>query len=87
MEEWAAIAFEGTSESPCASGLAAWSLLETNASGNLADVARDRMVEQARTRVTALLDGPIADYARERSAFLAEDHGRVRAASGSTFRA
>jgi superfamily II DNA or RNA helicase len=80
VEESAAIAFEGTSESPCATGLAAWSLLETNASGNLADVARDRMVEQARTRVTALLDGPIADYARERSVSLAEDHGRVRAA-------
>jgi superfamily II DNA or RNA helicase len=80
VEESAAIAFEGTSESPCATGLAAWSLLETNASGNLADVARDRMVEQARARVTALLDGPIADYARERSASLAEDHGRVRAA-------
>ena len=80
VEESAAIAFEGTSESPCATGSAAWSLLETNASGNLADVARDRMVEQARARVTALLDGPIADYARERSASLAEDHGRVRAA-------
>lgn len=80
VEESAAIAFEGTSESPCATGLAAWSLLETNASGNLADVARDRMVEQARARVTALLDGPIADYARERSESLAEDHGRVRAA-------
>ena len=80
VEESAAIAFEGTSESPCATGSAAWSLLETNASGNLADVARDRMVEQARTRVAALLDGPIADYARERSASLAEDHGRVRAA-------
>jgi superfamily II DNA or RNA helicase len=80
VEESAAIAFEGTSESPCATVLAAWSLLETNASGNLADVARDRMVEQARARVTALLDGPIADYARERSASLAEDHGRVRAA-------
>jgi hypothetical protein len=80
VEESAAIAFEGTSELPCATGMAAWSLLETNASGNLADVARDRMVEQARSRVTALLDGPIADYARERSASLADDHGRVRAA-------
>jgi len=80
VEESAAIAFEGTSESSCASGAAAWSLLETNASGNLADVARDRMVDQARNRVSALLDGPIAAYAQERAASLAEDHGRVRAA-------
>ena len=80
VEESAAIAFEGTAESPCADGAAAWSLLETNASGNLADVARDRMVEQARSRVAALLDGPIAAYAQQRAVSLAEDHGRVRAA-------
>ena len=54
VEESAAIAFEGTAESPCADGAAAWSLLETNASGNLADVARDRMVEQARSRVCGI---------------------------------
>jgi hypothetical protein len=80
VEESAAIAFEGTAESPCADGAAAWSLLEVNASGNLADVARDRMVEQARSRVSALLDGPIAAYARQRAASLAKDHGRVRTA-------
>lgn len=80
VEESAAIAFEGTSETPFATGAAAWSLLEVNASGNLADVARHRMVEQARQRIAALLDGPIAAYAQERAASLAEDHGRVRAA-------
>lgn len=80
VEESAAIAFEGTSETPTATGAAVWSLLEVNASGNLADVARDRMVEQARQRIAALLDGSIATYAQERAASLAEDHGRVRAA-------
>lgn len=80
VEESAAIAFEGTSNSPSATGTNAWSLLEANASGNLADVARDRMVEQARSRVSALLDGPISAYAHERAASLAEDHGRVRTA-------
>lgn len=80
VEESAAIAFEGTEDTPCATGSAAWSLLEASSSGNLADVARERMVEKARSRITALLDGPIAAYAKERAATLAEDHGRVRAA-------
>jgi hypothetical protein len=79
VEEAAAVAFEGSSPTPSATGLDAWSLFETNASGNLADAARDRMIQQARTRVSALLDGPIADFARERATQLAEDHGRVRA--------
>jgi hypothetical protein len=80
VEEAAAIAFQGSAASPYADGAAAWSLLEANASGNLADVARDRMVEQARGRVAAWLEGPIAAYAQQRAASLAEDHGRVRAA-------
>jgi hypothetical protein len=79
VEEAAAIAFEGNTTSPLATGLKAWSLLETDATGNLADTARDRMIEQARNRVAALLDGPIAEYASGRATQLAEDHGRVRA--------
>jgi superfamily II DNA or RNA helicase len=80
VEEAAAIAFESTSTTPTATGLNAWSLLETNASGNLTDSARDRMIEQARTRIASLLDGPIAEFGRSRAAQLADDHGRVRAA-------
>jgi superfamily II DNA or RNA helicase len=79
VEEAAAVAFEGNSPTPSAVGLDAWSLLETNASGNLAEAARDRMIEQARSRIASLLDGPIADYAAGRARQLAEDHGRVRA--------
>lgn len=79
VEEAAAVAFEGNATTASATGLEAWALLETNASGNLADTARDRMIQQARTRVAALLDGPIAEYASERAKQLAEDHGRVRA--------
>jgi hypothetical protein len=41
------------------------------------------MLTQAIARVTAALEGSIADYARERSKALAEDHARVRAAAGS----
>ena len=80
VEEAAAIAFEGTSPKPSATGQDAWALLEATASGNLADAARDRMIEQARTRITAMMDTWIADYARQRADALAEDHGRVRAA-------
>jgi hypothetical protein len=79
VEEAAAIAFEAHNPTPVAAGLEAWSLLESNASGNLAEVARERMIDQARKRAAALLDGPIAEYARERARQLAEDHGRVRA--------
>jgi hypothetical protein len=78
VEEAAAIAFEAQNPTPSAVGLEAWSLLETGATGNLAQAARDRMVEQARGRVAAMLDGPIAEFAHERSMQLAEDHGRVR---------
>lgn len=80
VEEAAAIAFEGSATTPSAMGLEAWSLLEAKASGNLADSARDRMIEQARNRVASLLDGSIARYSHERAKQLAEDHGRVRAA-------
>lgn len=80
VEEAAAIAFDGVSTIPIATGLDAWALLETNASGNLTESARDRMIEQARTRIASLLDGPIAEFGRSRAAQLADDHGRVRAA-------
>jgi hypothetical protein len=80
VEEAAAIAFEGDAITPFATGTEAWALLEAGATGNLAEVARERMVTQARGRVEAMLDGPIAKYVRERAMQLAEDHGRVRAA-------
>lgn len=80
VEEAAAIAFEGSATAPSAVGLEAWSLLEAKASGNLADSARDRMIEQARNRVASLLDGSIARYSHERAKQLAEDHSRVRVA-------
>jgi superfamily II DNA or RNA helicase len=80
VEEAAAIAFEGTSDIPSSTGLDAWALLETNASGNLTDSARDRMIDHARARVASLLDGPISEFARSRAAQLADDHSRVRAA-------
>jgi superfamily II DNA or RNA helicase len=80
VEEAAAIAFEGSGAIPFATGSEAWSLLETRASGNLAEATRDRLIEQAKSRMANLLDGPVAEYAHQRAAQLGEDHGRVRAA-------
>jgi hypothetical protein len=79
VEEAGAIAFEGGSEMPSAVGESARRLLELEASGNLAGVARDRLIAQARQRVEVLLNGSIATYAHERSLTLGEDHARVRA--------
>lgn len=80
VEEAAAIAFEGNATAPFATGVEAWALLEAGATGNLAEVARERIVTQARGRVEAMLEGPIAEYVRKRAMQLAEDHSRVRAA-------
>ncbi len=57
-------------------------LLETEAAGDLAPVARDRLLTAAHARVAGALPGPIADHAHARAAALAEDHDRVRAADG-----
>ena len=64
---------------PSTVGESARRLLELEASGNLAGVARDRLIAQARQRVEVLLNGSIAAYAQERSLTLGEDHARVRA--------
>jgi hypothetical protein len=79
-EEAGALALSADSRKPVLAGEAARALLEQKASGNLSDVARDRLVAQARKRVEALLDGPIAEYGRSRAAELSNDHSRVRAA-------
>jgi hypothetical protein len=55
-------------------------LLEHIASGDLAAVARDRLVAQARERAAAMFSESIEAYARARADELARDHGRVRAA-------
>jgi hypothetical protein len=79
-EEAGALAFESGTDRPSRIGEAALALLEQPASGNLAPVARDRLLTQARERIAAALSESIAEFARERAEVLAEDHGRVRAA-------
>lgn len=86
VEEAGALAFAANSTAEPLSGQPAFALLEIEASGNLADVARNRLLAQARGRTQAALgsDGPIAAYCRQRAAALLEDHNRVRFAMGNT---
>jgi superfamily II DNA or RNA helicase len=61
-------------------------LLDRQASGNLADVARRRKLTEAIERMPAMLEGPIAAQAQTRARALAEDHARVRAAAAGSAR-
>jgi superfamily II DNA or RNA helicase len=79
VEEANAVAF-GPDLAPTLTGEPARALLEAQASGNLASLARNRLLTQARERVAAAQPTTIAAFARERAAALAEDHARVRAA-------
>jgi len=85
VEEAGALAFSGMGATPGLRGDEAFALLEGAASGNLAPVAQERLLKQARERAELLLrdDGPVADYARERASALLADHERVRAAGAS----
>lgn len=84
VEEASAVAFDPGGVA--ASGEAARILLDAEATGNLADVARERLVAAARARIETQMDGHIADHARERAAALAEDHDRLRRAGGEASR-
>ena len=55
-------------------------LLDRAANGDLAAVARERLVAQARDRVSGTFSAAIEAHARARADELACDHARVRAA-------
>ena len=80
MEEAGALAFEVSSTEATAAGEAALVMLDQSASGDLAPIARDRIVTQARDRVTTSFTAAIAAHAHDRANELARDHARVRAA-------
>lgn len=86
VEEAGALSFSGAQFGAYVSGEAAFQLLESPAIGNLASLARDRFLGQARERIQSALldDGPIATYCRERAAALLQDHDRVRSAMAQT---
>jgi ERCC4-related helicase len=80
VEEAGALAFDASSSEASAAGEAALALLEHPATGDLAPVARHRILSQARDRATSTFGGALAAYASKRAAELAQDHARVRAA-------
>jgi superfamily II DNA or RNA helicase len=85
-EEAGALAWHANSVDVVLKGEAARALLEAPATGDLAPVARQRLLTQAIERATTALDGSIAAYARERSQSLGENHARVRAAASGSAR-
>jgi hypothetical protein len=80
VEEAGAVAFQGRMDAPHAAGEEVRQLLEAPSSGDLAEVARARLLSQARQNIEAALSGAIAEYAKQRAQLLNTDHGRVRAA-------
>jgi hypothetical protein len=79
-EEAGALAFEAASTEPKLVGEAALDLLDHAAGGDLAPVARERLLAQARDRVTVAFSAAVATHAQTRADELARDHARVRAA-------
>ncbi|WP_028167340.1 DEAD/DEAH box helicase [Bradyrhizobium elkanii] len=86
VEEARMLAWEGTAEQPGPTDEAARALLEAPATGDLAPIARQRLVNQARERIVAALEASVAAYGRERAEALAEDHARLRAAAAGSAR-
>lgn len=85
-EEAGALAWDATSSKIQFKAEAARILLERPASGDLALVARRRLLAQAIARIASDYEAPIAAYAHERAAALAADHARVRAAAAGSAR-
>jgi hypothetical protein len=85
-EEAGALAWDFHSSEIQLKAEAARILLEQPASGDLALVARQRLLAQAIARITSDYEASIAAYARERAAALAADHARVRAAAAGSVR-
>ncbi|MDQ4421906.1 DEAD/DEAH box helicase [Sphingobium sp. DEHP117] len=69
-----------------AAGEAARELLNEPATGDLASIARDRFIANAKEDLPGLLSGTIDDFARSRAGELMQDHSRLRAAAGSASR-
>jgi superfamily II DNA or RNA helicase len=83
-EEAGALAWGASSTEAVLKGEPARGLLNEAATGDLAAVARQRVLAQAMERVTGVLGRSIAAHARERADLLVEDHARVRAAAAGS---
>jgi hypothetical protein len=85
-EEAAVLAWDASQTQTILTAEAARTLLEQPASADLAQVARQRLIDKAIEQMPAMLDGPIVTYARDRAKVLAEDHARVRVAAAGSVR-
>jgi hypothetical protein len=85
-EEAAVFACDSGQPRTILTGHAARALLEHSPAADLAPVARHRLITKAVEQIAALLEGPIAAYAGERTKALSEDHARVRAAATGSAR-
>lgn len=83
-EEAALVALQG--QTLVASGNTVRDWLGTPATADLADIARKRLSDAAKAELPAMLEGPLADFIRQRAEELVEDHARLRAAAGSASR-
>lgn len=83
-EEAALVALEG--DKIIATDRAARKLLMTPATSDLASNARERFIIRAQSDLPSLLQGPLAEFVRDRAAELEQDHARLRAAAGSASR-
>ena len=83
-EEAALVALQG--KSIVATGEIVRDMLNTPATADLATIARDRLINAAKADLPDLLEGPLADFVKQRAAELVEDHARLRAAAGSISR-
>ena len=83
-EEAALVALQGNRI--VASGEEARALLNTPASADFAQPAKERFTAKAKDDLPGLLEGPLAEFARSRADELMQDHARLRAAAGSATR-
>jgi superfamily II DNA or RNA helicase len=83
-EEAALVALQGNSI--VATGDTARKLLNTPAIADFAQIARDRIVNNAKLDLLTLIEGPLAAFVKRRAEELVDDHARLRAAAGSASR-
>jgi|SRR5579884_387910 hypothetical protein len=86
VEEAGALAFDVSVAEAKATGEDALALLDHPAAGDLAPIARNRILNQARDRAVNTYGAAIAAHARKRAMELGEDHARVRAAAAGVAR-
>jgi superfamily II DNA or RNA helicase len=86
VEEAGALAFDAKQDSPIAEGDAALQFLSSDAIGDIAGAAKERLLTQARDRLLHFLTPAVEIYAKKRANDLEQDHSRVRAAGISVSR-